>query len=305
MGVRRWKMKDIITSLPLLIFFSLFLFFIGVADWLWHVNRLVSCVIIVGIGIGCLAYVSVTIIAIIWIESPFRTPVSKTLTVYCRDIVPWIKALFIHLPPRLFQLARHGNLRMIQLLRQEWEIARDEVTWVPRSFAKCEEAIIDKNESISTKSLLWLASSIEILPHSYNSLVLLIQEFMQLPPHLLVRRQKSRIAPWKPVFQILCSAYLDKKSIEDYTSDEIENAGFLCKALSMLRVEMFGSRFDGFYESLKHGNNEAISTVAHMATLRRGVYLDGLERGLVRLCDSVKYLSLHYFHVQLLIVRQE
>jgi hypothetical protein len=194
---------------------------------------------------------------------------------------------------------------MIQLLRQEWEIARDEVTWVPRSFAKCEETIIDKNESISTEGLLWLASSIEILPHSYNSLVLLIQEFMELPPHLLVRRQKSRIAPWKPIFQILCSAYLDKKSIEDYTSDELENAGFLCKALSMLRVEMFGSRFDGFYESLKHSNNEAISTVAHMATLRRGVYLDGLERGLVRLCDSAKYLSLHYFHVQLLIVRQE
>ncbi|PVF95192.1 hypothetical protein CPB86DRAFT_764425, partial [Serendipita vermifera] len=77
MGIKKWKMGDIIASLPLLIFLSMFLFLVGLADWLWHINRLVSCIIIAGIAMGCFFYIAVTIIAIVWIDSPFRTPISK------------------------------------------------------------------------------------------------------------------------------------------------------------------------------------------------------------------------------------
>ncbi|PVF91043.1 hypothetical protein CPB86DRAFT_452853 [Serendipita vermifera] len=79
MGIERWKMGEIIASLPLLIFVSLFLFFIGIADWLWHVNRAISGIVIGGIGIGCLVYTITNLISIIILDAPFRTPVSKGL----------------------------------------------------------------------------------------------------------------------------------------------------------------------------------------------------------------------------------
>ncbi|CAG8752606.1 6719_t:CDS:2, partial [Acaulospora colombiana] len=79
MGIERWKMSELIASLPLLIFVALFLFFIGIAHWLWHMNRTTSGIVIGGIGIGCLLYTITKLISIITVDAPFRTPVSKEL----------------------------------------------------------------------------------------------------------------------------------------------------------------------------------------------------------------------------------
>ncbi|PVF98784.1 hypothetical protein CPB86DRAFT_704525, partial [Serendipita vermifera] len=91
MGIERWKMGEIIASLPLLIFVSLFLFFIGVANWLWHVNRAISGIVIVGISVGSILYSITNLISIIKLDAPFRTPVSKGLAPLFRGAAFWIK----------------------------------------------------------------------------------------------------------------------------------------------------------------------------------------------------------------------
>jgi hypothetical protein len=64
------------------IFFALLIFFIGLADWLWHVHHGVAAVAIVGVIIGASFFWITTLISIIDVGAPFRTPTSRSLPAY-------------------------------------------------------------------------------------------------------------------------------------------------------------------------------------------------------------------------------
>ena len=77
-------------SLPLLLFLSLFLFLIGLADWLFQLHKGISGLIIVGVGLAFIFYASTTILAIRHVDSPFRTPVSKSIPLIYHTIIKYI-----------------------------------------------------------------------------------------------------------------------------------------------------------------------------------------------------------------------
>ena len=76
LGLVRWKLPEMVATLPFLIQISLFSFAIGLVIFLFHISR-PSCGITAGIlGIGALFYAMTTSISIFITSSPFRLPLS-------------------------------------------------------------------------------------------------------------------------------------------------------------------------------------------------------------------------------------
>jgi hypothetical protein len=93
-GVQKWGMEQIIAFLPAVIFFALFIFFIGLADWLWHIHHGVAAVAIVGVIIGASFFWVTTLISIVDVGAPFRTPTSRSLPAYIGLLYQKITSVF-------------------------------------------------------------------------------------------------------------------------------------------------------------------------------------------------------------------
>lgn len=72
-GVQRWKMNEIIAMLPALIFTALFLFFIGLAEWLWYLHHGIAAVVLAGLSLGAGFFFVTTVASIIAPSAPYRT----------------------------------------------------------------------------------------------------------------------------------------------------------------------------------------------------------------------------------------
>lgn len=78
-GVEKWKMNEIITMLPALVFVALFLFFIGLAEWLWNIHHGIAAVVSTGLSLGACFFFATTTVSVIAPSSPYRTQISKTI----------------------------------------------------------------------------------------------------------------------------------------------------------------------------------------------------------------------------------
>ncbi|KAI0054442.1 hypothetical protein BV25DRAFT_1903870 [Artomyces pyxidatus] len=75
-GAELWKMSIIVEGVPALIHVSLFLFFIGLSDFLFHLDRIVAILVTIMIS-GCgLLYIGTMIAPVLYAQSPYQTPIS-------------------------------------------------------------------------------------------------------------------------------------------------------------------------------------------------------------------------------------
>ena len=72
-GVERWHMLAIAEGVPGLIHISLFLFFIGLADFLWNTYAIVGIITAVPVALIAMLYIFSTVISVKNPQSPFRT----------------------------------------------------------------------------------------------------------------------------------------------------------------------------------------------------------------------------------------
>jgi hypothetical protein len=302
-GINQWKMAELIACLPLLIFIALSLFFIGIADWLWHVNRIVSTIVIGAIGIGFILYAMTNAVSIIWIEAPFRTPVSKGSAALIRQGSEWVNSSIAN----LFQaFLKYETTEGSGWSRYQdfWYNIRRPTTLGSTDFAKCEEAAFDDNERVLVDSLLWLANSIELSPSSRYPLMVLIRSFMDLPAERLMEGRWINNAPWESIFTILCSPYFAKRRSSDYSKEELEESGFLCKAMSMIGSGIRNTSLENFHRSLFDCEDAAIRTSARLACRRHWMPEYPLQ-GVVRVaCECVSKLSPHHLYFILLNIQQ-
>jgi len=84
LGMRRWKLPEMVAVLPLLIQISLFLFSIGLALFLFHISKPSFAVTTAIFGVGILYYTMTTFISIFATSSPFHSPLSRVLAVVYR-----------------------------------------------------------------------------------------------------------------------------------------------------------------------------------------------------------------------------
>jgi len=79
LGMERWKLPEMVETLPLLIQISLLLFAIGLVIFLFHVSKPSFGVTTTILGVGILYYVMTTTISVVVSSSPFHSPLSRRL----------------------------------------------------------------------------------------------------------------------------------------------------------------------------------------------------------------------------------
>jgi len=79
LGMERWKLPEMVETLPLLIQISLLLFSIGLMIFLFHISKPSFGVITTIFGVGIFYYVMTTSISVVVTSSPFHSPLSRRL----------------------------------------------------------------------------------------------------------------------------------------------------------------------------------------------------------------------------------
>jgi hypothetical protein len=268
-GIEKWKMGEIIASLPLLIFISLFLFFIGIADWLWHLNRTISAIIIGGIGIGCIVYSITNIISIVKLEAPFRTPVSKGLAPLIQHAAVWMRLIVQFFPSEILHEYEERTRIRWSDIPEIWNSIYKRTTMPPQSFAKCEELAVEGQDKDITalESLIWLANSIEITPASRDIFLALTKEIIQLPGEFLLNNEKIDQPPWHYIFTELFTPYFGKRFIDEYSEEDAKTVRHVCKAYSMISTGIVSPALSAFVSSIK-ARDPSTDLSIHLAQYR-------------------------------------
>jgi hypothetical protein len=147
-GIERWKLQEIITSLPLLLQLALILFFIGLVDFLWHLHHVVAAVILAAVLSCLLAVILATFLPAVRSTCPFRSPISAFMVYVRVHLVNFLKSRLLplrwRLPTFFYRLyrclpndetwrvhwkdldAQHSGDAQIRSIHYLWSVCQDE-----------------------------------------------------------------------------------------------------------------------------------------------------------------------------------
>ena len=120
-GLQKWGLHFIMELLPVLLQLAFLLFGIGLIVYLWDIDVSAAELILVVTCFGCAFYTCITMVATIWNDCPFQTP----LSIFLPKILSWMEVI-ARIAARLRQwytalLARIGwmgrHARQVTLLR--------------------------------------------------------------------------------------------------------------------------------------------------------------------------------------------
>ncbi|PVG03049.1 hypothetical protein CPB86DRAFT_793958 [Serendipita vermifera] len=295
-GIEKWKMAELIASLPVLIFVALFLFFIGIADWLWHMNRAISSIVMGGIGICFLLYTITSVISIMHVDAPFRTPISKELVGLLRQAIEPLKNIVFE---HSLACGENDNGSVL-----------GNVVSQSLTFAKLEEMTFEGKADVALDGLGWLANNIEISPASIDAFIILLKELSGASALSLMDNEKMKEAPWEQIFELLSAPYIGKR---EYTFYELERARWICKGMGIIPQSFLSPACTEFLRDLRNSNDRSISGLAYHASYRQ--YTDRnprdwhrltlMTRAFQRASDSIPQIGDNYFHFVLLTAREE
>jgi hypothetical protein len=96
LGMKRWKLSEVVGILPLLIQISILLFSIGLVLFLFHISEPSFRVTTAIFGIGVLYYAMTTSISVFVTSSPFHSPLSRTLATVYQRAHAYFSQLYYH-----------------------------------------------------------------------------------------------------------------------------------------------------------------------------------------------------------------
>lgn len=80
-GVETWKMATFIEVLPTMLHFALILFFVGLVAFLFEANVVIAVVVAAVVFLGAIVYTTITVLPLIRLDCPYRTPLSTACAV--------------------------------------------------------------------------------------------------------------------------------------------------------------------------------------------------------------------------------
>jgi hypothetical protein len=183
-GVVWWKMNEIIAALPLLLYFSVVLFFAGLILWMLEVNHVVGVVIAGFAAIAVIFYGVTTFLAVVTVSAPFRTPLSRWI--YSLSRLPF-SAVFI--------FAQAMNIHNIHPWLKNQHI-------IYTASHKRMDLAVENRGQFGRDALVWLANQLSISQDSYRRLLLLVSELPSLKPKHLPTFDPTE-ASWDSIFDLL------------------------------------------------------------------------------------------------------
>lgn len=190
-GVKYWKMGEVIAALPLLLYFSVVLFFAGTIQWMWFIHRKVGLILLGGSILATAFYLASTIIAAIFPSAPFRTPISR---------------LIYGIGHTGFSIYRRLEASLASRLSNEPIYTFDHHQAPSKSR---DITIIEQDPRLIAKSLVWLSTHISISPDSHRLLLQFVQTIISLPGDMDLPDLFKEV-PWLDIFDVLGSRYLER-----------------------------------------------------------------------------------------------
>jgi hypothetical protein len=252
-GMEKWKMREIIASLPVLLYCSLILFFVGLAQWMWSVHTTVGGVVIGGTLLGAAFYTTTTMLAVVFPSCPYRAP-----------IVRWTYALihFVFRPLTRYEehpinaLASWGSVVQIRgpfeaILYKIYAGTKRAISTItkfiiqlPSKFTKStvqerDQACIDEEKKkLISDSLSWVAQNISISRDSHHRLLLLAQNSLKLDKDQQLSMKFQEI-PWSQIFRLLGSEYVHRANTRQMTEEDENDLAILLGCLRNPRLGQF------------------------------------------------------------------
>ena len=213
-GVMWWKMGEIIAALPLLLYCSVGLFFVGLILWMWSIHRTVGIVVAGGAGLAVLFYGISTLLSVIFVSAPFRTPLSRWIYSFIRFgfSVIYVLARALHIPsiPTWFEHQRKAYT--ISQRREDQEVSH--------------------RTELAMDALVWLANQLSVSQDSYDRLLLVASEL----PKLASKHFASPAfwnAPWFLIFDLLGWKNLKPDSDPDVNEHDMHAFAVLAECYRM------------------------------------------------------------------------
>jgi hypothetical protein len=303
-GITKWKMGEIIASLPILIFAALILFFCGVGLWLWELSRVVSAIVVAGLCTVLLSYGATIFLSVAYVDAPFRTSASDAAKAFTRRIRRWIKHFDPSILSRRLVSRTRSKQGFIQWPRiQELGPSSGELSIAPLLHTKEEGMKTEEEIKIEVDAILWLINSVVLSTNSPGALLVLIRELMDIPADALIEAKHISKTPWDSIFRMLCRPYFGKRSENDYDEAELKVSGFLLKAISMVGTGLRSPEFEAFYSSLRQCEDESIAASAWLAYYKQlapETTVSDLQIAVWIAFQSISSISPNYFHFILL-----
>ncbi|KIM20825.1 hypothetical protein M408DRAFT_122876 [Serendipita vermifera MAFF 305830] len=244
-GVLSWKMGEIIAVLPLLLYASVALFWIGASQWMWSLHPTVGYVVASGIAVSALVYALTTLCAAIFISAPFRTPLSRGIywiskpilssahdmmsMIYIGGIGSWLALIATKVTALLRYLGKFfARNRVINDIKNRL---------VPRETAsQREDRAARDDKSLGEHALSWLAEQLPISVDSHRRLLLLVSDLVkQTSKHPLSPKFSSK--PWWWILDFLGWHYLRKIIDGTLSEDDREAVRILVKCSQVPEIK--------------------------------------------------------------------
>jgi hypothetical protein len=234
-GMEKWKMREIIAALPILLYFSLVLFFIGLAQWMWSVHTTIGGVVLGGMLLGVLFYAITTLLSVVFPSSPYRAPIVRWIYVLVHIILqPFMKLLGASgKSPSEGDLPRPKNAPFgetivagVARMRAMMSTLKNFTFQIPSRFnsstiqGRDQARINSIQKDLISDSLSWLAQNISISRDSRERLLLLAHEASNLDEEQQSSTKFQEI-PWSQIFRLLGTEYA-QRATEGMLTEEDE-----------------------------------------------------------------------------------
>lgn len=221
-GATAWNMGELIAALPLLLYSSVALFWIGAILWIWTINTTVGYIVAGGAVLAFLFYASTTLIAAICVSAPFHTPISRGIYWLFKPAITSILQLVNII------LRRCTPQSVVVLLRRTATILRSQLRCgithlrfnrvmslfkkyiLPHSTAiQREDLAAAGHPRLKEYALCWLATQLPVSADAHVRAEMLIREVLncsmtqRIPP-------KFPNAPWPAILGTLAWPYLQR-----------------------------------------------------------------------------------------------
>lgn len=217
-GVITWKMGEIIAALPLLLYCSVLLFFIGLIQWMWNLHPFVGAIVSCGAGIAVLFYSTSTMLAVISVSAPFRTPTSQ-----------WIYNISLSFMSTIYTIAKAIGISSIPPLFQK---QHDKYMG---SQDREDRAVRNRN-NLGRDALVWLAKQLSLSRDSHRRFLLLVGQLFSLQPEPKLPLNSKDIA-WEFIFDTLAWRILSVDEYADVTAEDRQAMLVLQKCWTIPEVQ--------------------------------------------------------------------
>jgi hypothetical protein len=247
-GVVYWKMETIIAVLPLLIYVSVILFFIGVTIWMHYIRPAVSHIVLGVTVVAASFYLFTTCLSLASASAPFRTPVATGMY------------FLFHKTGMYFLLHKTGMYFLLHKISQgfRWLFSvgvslvhkisarrkpsdptpsSDGTTAPPRNRPRTprpasyplsapdirtrENLRIEVDPNLAPRAYAWLSTNTDLSLDQYDTLLLIVEELPLFTPQQLKSTTLSKV-PWEGIFNLLTARYLHPEPMDNYSKGDME-----------------------------------------------------------------------------------